>query len=189
MTKDNILLNALDLFSKKGYHATSIDEIGNACNVKGPAIYRHYKNKEAILNAIIESIEANYAKNINRGHEINSKDDFVTFTLNMFKYTTENELLIKSRMFLSIEQFRDERIGKLLSFHQFDYITSNYKNIFDSLISNNLIKDNDSTILSFIFTSPISLIISLSDRKTHSKEMLTSLLLDHINHFINTYFI
>lgn len=188
MTKEDILIKSLDLFSKKGYYATSIDEIGEACNIKGPAIYRHYKNKEAILNAIIENIENNYAKNINQGLYISTKEEFIDFTYKMVNYTINNEMIIKSRMFLSIEQFRNEKVAKLLSFHQFDFIVSNYQKIFDNLLSLNIIEEKDTYLLAFLFTSPITLIISLSDRKIYDKDKLNKLLEEYVNHFVKTYF-
>ena len=40
---------ATELFARQGYHAVGIDDIGAAAGVTGPAIYRHFQNKQAIL--------------------------------------------------------------------------------------------------------------------------------------------
>ena len=43
------LTAAAELFAERGYHAVSIEELGAAVGVSGPALYRHFANKEAIL--------------------------------------------------------------------------------------------------------------------------------------------
>lgn len=40
---------ALRLFRKQGFHATSINQIGAASGVTGPAIYRHFSSKGEVL--------------------------------------------------------------------------------------------------------------------------------------------
>lgn len=49
--RDAILSAALDLFSRQGYQATGIDDIGAAAGVSGPAIYRHFGSKQDLLAA------------------------------------------------------------------------------------------------------------------------------------------
>ena len=44
-----ILEAAIQLFHERGYPATSVDDIGAAVDVSGPAIYRHFSSKEEIL--------------------------------------------------------------------------------------------------------------------------------------------
>lgn len=44
-----ILEAAVQLFHERGYPATSVDDIGAAVDVSGPAIYRHFSSKEEIL--------------------------------------------------------------------------------------------------------------------------------------------
>lgn len=52
--KDHILVTASRLFRERGYHAVSIDEIGKASAMSGPAMYKYFKDKAAILVAILE---------------------------------------------------------------------------------------------------------------------------------------
>ena len=51
--RDQIQQIAVSLFHERGYHATGMDDIGEAAGITGPAIYRHFKNKEEILTAAI----------------------------------------------------------------------------------------------------------------------------------------
>jgi AcrR family transcriptional regulator len=55
-TKDRLVKAAAKLFTLKGYCATSIDEIANACNIQKPSFYGHFPSKESIALATIESL-------------------------------------------------------------------------------------------------------------------------------------
>ncbi len=52
--RELILAAAIELFHQRGYHATGVDDIGEAVDVSGPAIYRHFSSKEDILLEAIE---------------------------------------------------------------------------------------------------------------------------------------
>jgi AcrR family transcriptional regulator len=41
------------MFSRRGFAGTGVDEIGEAAGVTGPALYRHFANKQAILDALV----------------------------------------------------------------------------------------------------------------------------------------
>jgi AcrR family transcriptional regulator len=49
--RDEILTIAVDLFARRGYHGVSMDDIGAAAGVTGPALYHHFAGKEAMLAA------------------------------------------------------------------------------------------------------------------------------------------
>src|ERR1700737_3410480 len=45
---------AARLFSARGYHSVGINDISAELGLSGPAIYRHYPSKEALLVAILD---------------------------------------------------------------------------------------------------------------------------------------
>src|SRR5436190_12601611 len=53
-SKDRIVVAATALFLANGYQGTTVDEIGAAAGVTGPAIYRHYRGKAELLEAVVE---------------------------------------------------------------------------------------------------------------------------------------
>jgi AcrR family transcriptional regulator len=59
---DRILKEAARLFAERGFGGTSIDDIGAACGMSGPAIYRHFPNKNAILAEILLEISRQLLK-------------------------------------------------------------------------------------------------------------------------------
>ena len=53
-TKQKILDNAINLFSKKGFTETSIRELAAAVGVKEASIYNHFPSKISILECILD---------------------------------------------------------------------------------------------------------------------------------------
>src|SRR5215217_5417826 len=51
--RDEILAIAVHLFATRGYHGVSMDDIGTAAGVTGPALYHHFAGKEAMLAAAL----------------------------------------------------------------------------------------------------------------------------------------
>lgn len=51
-----IVSAAAALFRSRGYQGVGIDEIGEAAGVTGPAVYRHFATKEAILVAAVSEL-------------------------------------------------------------------------------------------------------------------------------------
>ena len=49
-----IMSAASDLFRERGFRATSLDDIGAAAGVSGPAIYRYFTSKHELLAVLIE---------------------------------------------------------------------------------------------------------------------------------------
>jgi len=47
---------AARLFARDGYHGVSIDELGAALGISGPALYRYFPGKESILSAMLVDI-------------------------------------------------------------------------------------------------------------------------------------
>ena len=54
--RDQILEIAADLFASKGFHGVSVSEIGRACGISGPALYKHFDSKDAVLAAMLIGI-------------------------------------------------------------------------------------------------------------------------------------
>lgn len=52
--QEQILEAAVRLFRQHGFHGAGIDQIGAEVGISGPAIYRHYPNKLALLIAASE---------------------------------------------------------------------------------------------------------------------------------------
>jgi AcrR family transcriptional regulator len=54
MTKDDILSAAAQIFSQKGFHAASMQDIAQAVNLQKASLYHHIASKQDILLAILD---------------------------------------------------------------------------------------------------------------------------------------
>lgn len=54
--REQILSEAARLFAAHGFHGVSIDGIGAAVGVSGPALYRHFPSKEGLLAEMLVGI-------------------------------------------------------------------------------------------------------------------------------------
>ena len=51
--RTTILVAAAEMFAEKGFAGTGIDDIGARAGVTGPAIYRYFRGKDALLRAVV----------------------------------------------------------------------------------------------------------------------------------------
>lgn len=63
-THQAILDTARDLFLKNGYAATSTRDIANTIGITQPALYHHFKDKEVIFLAVINTVGAEVKRGI-----------------------------------------------------------------------------------------------------------------------------
>jgi AcrR family transcriptional regulator len=51
-----ILHAAADLFAARGYERVSLEDLGAAVGISGPAVYRHFPSKQAVLAALLVDV-------------------------------------------------------------------------------------------------------------------------------------
>ena len=54
--RQQILDIAADLFAQRGFHGVSVADLGAACGISGPALYKHFPSKDAVLAEMLVSI-------------------------------------------------------------------------------------------------------------------------------------
>lgn len=54
--RQQILAVAADLFAQYGFRGVSVAELGAACGVSGPALYKHFRSKDQMLAEMLVSI-------------------------------------------------------------------------------------------------------------------------------------
>jgi len=65
-SNDRILKSALELFSDKGYGATSVREICEAAGITKPTLYHFYGSKEGVYRALVEGALERFRADIQR---------------------------------------------------------------------------------------------------------------------------
>ena len=54
--REQILATAAELFAARGFHGVSVADLGAACGISGPALYKHFASKDAVLAEMLISI-------------------------------------------------------------------------------------------------------------------------------------
>ena len=190
-TKQKILDEALTLFAEKGYDGTGVDLIAERVGIKGPSLYKHYKGKEEILNALIDVAEERYEEMFgsekNIGKIPKDREEFIKVTMERISFTMRDPMIRKIRMLLVQEQFRNERISEVTTRHQLDGIQRMFAKIIKGMMDEGIIKNDDPELLAVELTAPAVLQIAKSDRQPQCEEECMEYIEKHMRHFCKVY--
>ena len=190
-TKEKILDAALTLFAENGYDGTSVEQIANIVGIKAPSLYKHYKGKEDILNALIDSAEMRYdeifGSENNIGKIPENREEFIKVTMGRVSFTMRDPMIRKIRMLLVQEQFRNERISEATTKHQLDGIQGMFAKIIKGMMDAGIVVKDDPRLLAVELTAPAVLQIARSDRQPQCEEECLECIERHLQYFCDTY--
>ena len=168
-TKERILEAALEMFSQNGYAGTNIRELSASLGLVKSGVYKHFKSKEAIWNALLDQMIAYYADHFGSAEHLppvpDSLEGLVTMTMRMVNFTVHDEKVVMTRKVLTLEQFRDERARDLATKHFLTGLTDMFTQLFAGMMDKGLLRRDDPAMLAFAYTAPISALIHLCDRE------------------------
>lgn len=171
-TKEKIMKTALELFSKYGFDAVSVEMLSTELGVTKGALYRHYESKDAIfrdiLNRVVQEDRDNAEVNslpLEREGEyhVSSLDDFIEFTLKQFQFFTLDEFGSAFRRLVTLEQFRNAEMIHLYQDVFMNGPLQYTEKILSSLMDDGKIKKCDVKEASIEFFAPFFTMLSLSD--------------------------
>ena len=199
-TKKRILDEALTLFSEKGYANVFVAEIADAVGIKAPSLYKHYKSKQDIFNAILDEMKNNYDKqaamlNMNGNNAVAdaevfsavSEDGLVEMGMSLFRFFLHDGYTQKFRKMLTIEQFHNPQLAELFTKQYIDDSLKYQSAMFEILCKNNILKGENPEIMALQFHAPIFMLLTMCDREPEREEELTMLLEKHIRQFVRLY--
>lgn len=64
ITKDEIIAKSIEVFRKQGYHKTSMSDLATTCGLQKGSFYYYFKNKEALMQAVLEKLHQYYQKRV-----------------------------------------------------------------------------------------------------------------------------
>ena len=190
-TKEKILAAALDLFSQKGYEGTNIRELAASLGLVKSGIYKHFESKEEIWNALLDKMIAYYGERFGSAEHLppvpDSLEGLLHMTMRMVDITVHDEMIIKTRKLLSIEQFRDDRARMLATRHFLTGLAEMFTPVFAGMMEKGLLRKDDPAMLAFAYTTPISALIHLCDREPGKTGEAMKQIEAFSRHFIETY--
>ncbi len=185
-TKEKLMYAALDLFSQKGYDATSVDEIAESIGIKGPNIYRYFKGKKGLFEELVSNTKHYYFDNMTFETPVTTPEELKALSLKQIRYTISNDVVRKMRRIYTIEQFGNDEIARIATSFQFSNIIKLYQGIFISMIELGTIPKSDPELLALEYFAPVSLLIQVCDREPAKVNEAMALIERHIDFFIET---
>jgi AcrR family transcriptional regulator len=199
-TKHRILDEALTLFSEKGFANVFVNDIAERVGIKAPSLYKHYKNKQAIFDAIIDEMNHRFdeqaqALSIN-GTDPNAdaevfrnmdEDRLVKLGTDLFKYYLHDSYTRRFRKMLTIEQFQDKDLARVYSQQYFDMPLSYQGMLLGLLVSQGLLVTENVPIMTLHFYAPIYMLLTVCDREPEREQEALKLMEEHIRQFDKLY--
>ena len=191
-TKEDILFSSLKLFAERGFEAVSTSMIASEIGITKGALYRHFENKQAIFDEIIQRMFELDEKQANENHVPAKKyeddkeayqntvlKDLCAFQIEQFIFWTENEFARLFRRMITIQQYRSKEMRKLyqdvICLGPVRYI----EDLFKEMIKNRQLNEDADSIgpfnLAILFFAPLQLSVQLYDGGADSRELKENL--------------
>ena len=199
-TKKKILEVSLALFAQKGFDGVSVREIAKEVGVRESALYKHYKNKEDILDKIIEemisSIRNGYelrhvpetlTEGVAEGYRNISEEQLCEMSWSIFKMFTEEPKLSNFRRLLMREQFHNKTFAKYYNKFFIEGVIESQAKTFLQLVDSGLFRKADERIIALHFYGPIMLLFQQYDCEPEKKDEIKEMLFKHVKAFGENY--
>ena len=199
-TKHRILDEALTLFSEKGYANVYVADIAERVGIKAPSLYKHYKNKQAIFDAIIEEMNRRFleeagALRINGADAVAdaeiykhiSEEQLIALGKNLFLYFLHDDYTGRFRKMLTIEQFHDKTLAAAYMKRYVDDPLSYQGMLLGLMASSGVLQTENVEIMTLHFYAPIYMLLTICDREPKREKQALKTLEAHIRQFNSLY--
>ena len=199
-TRQRILDEALTLFSEKGYANVFVADIAERVGIKAPSLYKHYKNKQAIFDAIIEEMNRRFLEeagvlSINGAdaaadaeiYKQISEEQLITLGKNLFLYFLRDDYIRRFRKMLTIEQFHDQKLSAAYMKQYVDDPLSYQGMLLGMMVSAGVLQAENVEIMTLHFYAPIYMLLTICDRDPEREADALKTLEAHIRRFNRLY--
>ena len=199
-TKRRFAIEALRLFAEKGYESVSVAEIAEAVGCSAPALYKHYKNKQELLDAIIDNSEREFNEHMKiehapaeDGQEIAqivlecSEEEEIAHMQEVVRGAIHTDTVQWFRKMCVVEQFNMPRLGAIYTYRYITFQMEQAEKTFKALIERGKIKNVDPRILARNYLSVPTLCIGMCDREPDREEECMEIIANHVREFNKSY--
>ncbi|MDD6042946.1 MAG: TetR/AcrR family transcriptional regulator [Eubacteriaceae bacterium] len=198
-TKDQILEAALELFSVKGFEATSVSQIADAVGIRKSSLYSHFASKQDILDTLTEEILVLVDKHSMFSEVDRKSAEFEKVLETMTVENVTNQIkgqvrfvihdpnVSKARKMLVIEQFQNPTLSKMHTRQNYENAMNYFIDFFKGLIEKGKLKNEDTMIMASQFCLPITVWMNLCDREPEREDEVMELIERHVQQFFKVY--
>ena len=199
-TKERITDEALTLFSRHGYNGTSVKNIANAVGIKDSSIYKHFKTKREIVDAIVEQMQEKIKEmSAKTGLPSEENESAAAFygTLSVknlqvlsrkaFLFYLQDEFMSRFWRFATMEQYQDPAIYNIFRDLFFDQSIIYQKTLFGEMLRQKAFDHGNPEIMALHFYAPIFFLLCKYTERNGQVEEALEILDRHISEFCRIY--
>lgn len=198
-TKELFIKIALRMFGERGYESVKISDVADEIGCTAPALYKHYKNKKELYEAILEQSIAEYDKSMRdihidfeddetKKHAINmTEEEQITAAKNLLLLPLHSEGARDFRKLMTIEQFHSEELAELYDRRYVSLPYDRYEQCFKVLMDAGKMKKADPYTLAVAYVSPIIVFIGVCDRNPEKEDWALECIEKHVKEFNKVY--
>ncbi len=185
LTKERILKEAMALFSVYGFDSVSVRRIAEEVGVKNSALYKHFKNKQAIFDAIVAESQERFLQKYadSKVDELKTPEEFENMCINFFLYQTKDAWITMFRRLLMMEMYKNQEMARIYKRIFIDMPIQYQKQLFQTFIDQGLFKDANAEVMSIELYAPFFLYHTVNE----DSERLEPLLRKHVRNFVDNY--
>ncbi|MCQ2573989.1 MAG: TetR/AcrR family transcriptional regulator [Treponema sp.] len=199
-TKSKYLFEALRLFGERGFDSVSMKDLAKAVGLVPSALYKHFANKQALYDGIVELYKAGYAKNMQNlkvdfADRLEEKESLAQITeeeqillaKNLFQNALHNEWARNFRKFMTVEQYHNQELAELYDKTYYKDQVKQHGAFFRILMDAGKMKEGNEYFLALQYISILNLLICMCDREPEQEEWALEELEKHVKEFNKNY--
>lgn len=182
-TKERIVDEALTLFSRQGYKGTSVKNIADAVGIKDSSIYKHFKSKREIIDAIVDqmrrcmdqmSVDAGLPLEDNETaaaiYGRMTVEDLQQLSRKVFLFYLKDDFISRFWRLAVMEQYQNQEIYEIYRSIFFDQSIAYQTRLFAEMICQGIFREADPRVLAMNFYAPIYFLLSKYNGRTDNVE-------------------
>lgn len=199
-TRERIIEVSLELFAKRGFSGVTVRDIAKAVGVRESALYKHFKNKQDILDKIIIEMQGRIHKtyieqqvpeavsqDVAKGYRELSAQQLKHISWQLFCLYTKDPMVSNYRKLLMREMLVSEHIADLYSEAFLTGVLKRQGDTFASLIEDGMFRKEDARIVALQFYGPIFVLFQQYDCHPEQEAEIKIMLEQHVEAFGRSY--
>ena len=199
-TKQKILEEALTLFSEKGYANVFVGEIAERVGIRAPSLYKHYRNKQAIFDAIIGEMHRRFLEQAKLLHIQGDNpatdaeiyrglpaEALVRLGIDLFLYQLHDDYTRRIRKMLTIEQFHNRDLADTYTRQYMDGPMEYHRLLLKQAVDQGVLQADNVEVMTLQFYAPFYTLMTVCDRNPGREADAVRILEEHIRQFNRLY--
>ncbi|WKY44942.1 TetR/AcrR family transcriptional regulator [Eubacteriaceae bacterium ES2] len=189
-TKERIVDEALTLFSRNGYKATTVKAIAEAVGIKDSSLYKHFSGKKEIFDTIVMQMRGKMAQislEIGLPDESNflqaaakygdmSLEELQVFSRMIFLFYLKDDFISRFWRLANMEQYKNPEIYTIYRSIFMEESIVYQTRLFEEMIGQGSFESHNPQAMAMNFYAPIFFLLSkYSGRPEEEKEALAIL--------------